>query len=289
VNTSAVPSAELDRLRRLGWSPAEHGTLREGIWRVGEAGSVNYPTEGFAAIEPGSGASYWFDHRADEVAEQLHRLSCASLWEIGAGSGAMSHRLERKGFEVVAVEPLIEGARAIAERSDGPVFCGLVDDLHLPSGSLPAVGVFDVLEHLDHPDLMLAELHRILAPGGLLFVTVPALSWLWSDEDDVAGHQVRYTRRTLTAAMAEAGFAELHSAYLYASLVAPAAAIRAVPYRLGRRRSGTEALAALDQQLDPPPAVDKAVRSVLRGESRLARRLRLPIGTSLLGVYRRPL
>ena len=44
-----------------------------------------------------------------------------------------------------------------------------------------------------------------------------------------------------------------------------------------------------DQQLDPPPAVDKAVRSVLRGESRLARRLRLPIGTSLLGVYRRPL
>jgi len=62
-----------------------------------------------------------------------------------------------------------------------------------------------------------------------------------------------------------------------------------MPYRLGRRRSGTEALAALDQQLDPPPAVDKAVRSVLRGESRLARRLRLPIGTSLLGVYRRPL
>lgn len=283
-----MPSAELDRLRAAGWEPESHGTLRDGIWRVGEAASVNYPTEGFAAIEPGSGASYWFDHRADQVAERMRALGCTRLWEVGAGSGAMSHRLEARGFEVVAIEPLIDGARAIADTAVGPVFCGLVDDLHLPSGSLPAIGVFDVLEHLDHPDLMLAELLRVLQPGGLLFVTVPALSWLWSDEDDVAGHQIRYTRRTLAAGVGEAGFSELSSAYLYASLVAPAAAIRAVPYRMGRRRTGAEALAALDQQLDPSPGVDRAVRGVLRGEARLARRIRLPIGTSILGVYRRP-
>ena len=72
------------------------------------------------------------------------------------------------------------------------------------------------------------------------------------------------------------------------SLVGPAAAIRAVPYRLGRRRSGADALAALDSQLDPSPGIDRAVRRVLDLESRLSRRVPLPFGTSILGVYRRP-
>ena len=82
-----------------------------------------------------------------------------------------------------------------------------------------------------------------------------------------------------------AGFDRVQATYLYASLVAPAAVVRALPYRLGRRRDTQHALDALAGQLDPAPAVDVTVRRVLRAESSLSRRLRLPFGTSILGVY----
>lgn len=281
---------ELDRLAASGWRVEDHATFLDGVWHVGDgSAAVNYPAGGFVAIESGSSGNYWFDHRADAVADALEDLGCRSLWEVGAGSGAMSHRLEARGMSVVAVEPLLDGARQIADGATGPTFCGLLHELALPDGSLPAVGMFDVLEHLDDPEAVLAEVRRILLPGGLLVLTVPALQWLWSDEDDVAGHQLRYTRRTLRAQLRGAGFAELRASYLYASLVAPAAAIRALPYRLGRRRTGDEALGALEAQLDPAPRVDRAIRAVLRGEAWLGERVQLPVGTSILGIYRRPI
>ena len=282
-----MPSAELVRLQRLGWEPKQVAAHQDGIWHLGDAQQVNYPDEGFAAIEPGAGGNYWFDHRAQAVADALRDLGQPTLWEVGAGSGAVSLRLEAAGFEVVAVEPLLTGAKTIAARSVGPVFCGLLHDLKLPTGALSVVGLFDVVEHLDDPAAVLLEVRRVLAPDGLIVLTVPAMNWLWSDEDNVAGHQTRYTRRTLRALVLRAGFTEVRSAYLYASLVAPAAAVRALPYRLGRRRTDDGALAALESQLDPSPLMDRVVRAVLSGETRIAERVSLPFGTSIIGVYRR--
>jgi SAM-dependent methyltransferase len=283
-----VPN-ELERLRLLGWLPEEHAALRSGVWEVGIDARVNYPDGWFPEAEPGSGGTYWYDHRAEQVAAVLARFSVDRLWEVGAGSGAMGLRLHRAGVEVVSVEPLVDGARIIAAATPDPVFCGLFHDMALPDDCIPAVGAFDVVEHLDRPDELLAEIRRVLAPGGLIVVTVPALQWLWSDSDDVAGHQVRYTRRTLREQMSSCGLAEVHAEYLYASLVGPGAVMRALPYRLGRRRNASAALESLDRQLDPSPRVDRAVRRVLALEARVAQDMRLPWGTSLLGVYRRAL
>jgi len=109
---------------------------------------------------------------------------------------------------------------------------------------------------------------------------------LWGDEDDVAGHQRRYTKRILTTQFASSGFTPLHTEYLYASLVAPAALARALPYRLGRRRSEAEVLASLRSQLAVPPRIDRIARTILTAEALIARCFPLPFGLSLLGVFR---
>ena len=70
----------------------------------------------------------------------------------------------------------------------------------------------------------------------------------------------------LVGELAAAGFEPLAARYIYASLVPAAAILRALPYRLGRRKSQADVLAGVRQELDVPRAVDRAARLVLSCE-----------------------
>lgn len=248
--------------------------------------AVSYPSEGLAALGLDGGQGLWFDHRADQVAEVLRRRRVGAIWDVGAGAGSMCRRLAARGIEVVAVEPLPLGAKAIAAQGI-EVFGGTLEQLTLPDGSLGAVGLFDVIEHVADSRPLLDEVHRVLAPGGVLVVTVPAFNWLWSDEDTVGGHHRRYRRGNLDADVGARGFVRRDTRYIFAALVPVAAVLRALPYRLGRRRSTTEMLSLVPNQLAPSPGVDRFARAVLATERWIASLVPLPFGLSVLGVYER--
>ena len=123
MNTQRGP--ELQRLAELGWSVDALPITAEGVYVLGDPLAVNYPEGGLAAIGLDGGRGYWFDHRAREVLDALEATTDArSIWDIGAGGGSMSLRFSRAGFDVVSVEPLMEGATAIAEMGCSEVFCG---------------------------------------------------------------------------------------------------------------------------------------------------------------------
>ena len=63
------------------------------------------------------------------------------------------------------------------------------------------VTTLDVIEHVDDDVATLAELRRVLRPGGLLLVAVPAYMFLWGTQDEVSQHRRRYTNRTLRRAL----------------------------------------------------------------------------------------
>jgi len=128
---------------------------------------------------------------------------------------------------------------------------------------------------------------RVLEPGGILIVTVPAGPALWSDLDEALGHFRRYRRETLLRELAPLSFRPLVVEYIYACLAPAAAILRALPYRMGRRKSQADVLASVRQELNVPPAVDRGGRLLLSLETRLSKIVALPFGLSLVGVFRK--
>jgi len=279
-------SGSLDSLMQTGWTPPAEDGSGVRTCTASDGSQISYPEGGLDVLGLDGGQGFWFDHRFEAVLELLRERGVSSLWDIGAGTGSMAVRLAQAGLDVVAVEPLKGGAEASA-RQGLTSFCGTLQDLQLPDGALPAIGMFDVLEHLEHPGELLKEAHRVLQPDGILVITVPALQWLWGDEDDVAGHYRRYRRPGLNGAASAADFLPLTSHYLFASLVPVAALTRALPYSLGRRKSEAEVLGKMKRQLNTPASVDRALRWVVRTERAVSRKLPLPAGLSIAATFRR--
>ena len=67
------------------------------------------------------------------------------------------------------------------------------------------IGAFDVIEHINEDELVLANLSRALKSGGTLLVTVPQHRWLWSAVDERACHVRRYTRSELVGKVTQCG------------------------------------------------------------------------------------
>jgi len=197
--------------------------------------STAYSDELMKMLDVGDTSSWWYETRNQVIWHVMRRYPISgALWDIGSGLGEVSSYLTSVGAKCVAVEPNRLGAQVSSEKG----VLSIQGDLHaleLPASSIEAVGLFDVLEHLDNADNVLSEIYRVLGSEGKLFLTVPATKWLWSASDDLAGHHLRYTRKKIRQQLNNAGFEVLSIRYFFFSLVLPILILRAVPYRLGIR------------------------------------------------------
>ena len=284
---------EFERLARdFSWSIAEMAECRAGVWfpRGLEQDSISYPESRSRLCAEVESGSFWFQHRNRVIGQHLMRTATPeAIWDVGGGNGYVSQHLQAQGIRAVVVEPGEEGVAVAAGRGLKEIFCGTFDQLGLPDDSLPAIGCFDVLEHLAQPGPLLQEFHRTLRPGGVLAVTVPALSVLWSQYDISAGHFIRYSRRSLRSLVQPLGFDELTSNYFMMSLVLPMFLLRSLPYRLRRIRSEKELDVQHRRQLggEGQGIGNRVLAMLLRGEASIMRWIRLPVGTSIIALYRK--
>jgi SAM-dependent methyltransferase len=131
---------------------------------------------------------------------------------------------------------------------------------------MDAVVAFDVLEHIEDDVTAVAEVRRVLRPGGAFLVAVPVDMRLWSAHDEAVGHVRRYDRAGLLGLLADGGF-RIEEVRSWMVLLRPAVALR-------RRSSNGSDLQAL------PGIVNAGLRSVVALERYLPVD-RLP-GVSLL-------
>ena len=114
------------------------------------------------------------------LAANLYFLRCAAIspganiLEIGCGKGSLLNHLQLAGYAVHGVDldrDALSSCRA--QHPDASVCVASGDALPFPSGAFDAVVSFDVFEHIKASDLHLAEVRRILRPGGRYLLQTP--------------------------------------------------------------------------------------------------------------------
>jgi SAM-dependent methyltransferase len=166
-------------------------------------------------------------------------------------------------------------------RAPGAV-CGSVLDLPFASGSFDVVSAFDVVEHCAPEDRAVAELRRVLVPGGRLLVSVPAYQWAWSDHDVENGHHRRYTRRRAVAAVERAGLVVERATYGFAA-VFPFFATERLLRRVGQAVRGDSMAGPADVVAVPDlsPTTERLLLALTRLDEKALRRRDLPFGSSV--------
>jgi SAM-dependent methyltransferase len=200
------------------------------------------------------------------------------ILDAGCGSGNVLTHLARRG-RAVGVDVSEEAVRLSRGRGVR-VVRGSVLGLPFAEAAFDVVTSFDVIYHswVEDDRAAVGELARVLKPGGLLLLRVPALEWLRRAHDDAVMTRHRYTRGELVRLLEGAGLAVLRASYCN-TLLLPLVLLRSVLDRLSASRASD--LAPL------PRPLERAFGACLRAEARLLRRLSLPVGASVLALARK--
>jgi SAM-dependent methyltransferase len=230
--------------------------------------------------------SHWW-YRALRAAVLRHLAPglgpAARILDAGCGTGGMLAEVRGRfaRAELVGVDFDEQAVHITAERGVADhVVRGSTNALPLSSASFDAAMSLDVLCHEGIDDsLAFAELKRVLRPGGLLIVNLPAFESL-RGAHDVAVHTARrYEPQRLLQLAAEQDLKMEHSTCWNTSLS---------PLVWAWRRRGRLAGSG-DSDLRPvAPALNTVLATLLRLEWMVADRVPLPFGSSLFAVLRAP-
>ena len=141
--------------------------------------------------------------------------------DAGAGQGTMSPGWSGSATRSRARTSPKRRWRSSRARLSGPVAEASVTDLPFGDESFDGAVLGEVLEHVEDDRGALGELARVLRPGGVLAVSVPANPALYGPSDEWAGHVRRYTRPALIEACTSAGLHRPSVPRLGLSVLAP--------------------------------------------------------------------
>lgn len=232
---------------------------------------------------------FWFRGFRHFVAPLLKQATVgranARLLDCGCGTGANLALLGRFG-RAAGFDLSETGLHLARQMGRTRVARGSVAAAPFRSEWFDVVTSFDVIYSLEDADerAAIAEMHRLLKPGGFAIVNVAAMEALRGDHS-VLSHEIRrYSRSTLRDRLTQAGFSIVRLTYTNFTLVAPLMVSRALQ-RLRGLRSET---AAQHEIRVPPAPVNALLSGVLRLESAWIRWFDAPAGSSLLCLAQKP-
>jgi SAM-dependent methyltransferase len=233
----------------------------------------------YALMDAAEGHMWWYRALQVRLADALDGVQGRVL-DAGCGSGGLLAVLERlaPSLDLVGLEWAEAPARRAREKSSAALARGSINTLPFAGGSFDAVIAADVLCHREvDPLLALAEIHRVLRPGGRLVVNMPAYAWLASAHDRRVHNARRWTARHTGAVLRLAGFGEVRARYWNGLLL---------PLMVVQRKLLARGEDAASDVASFSPWLDATLHAITVIERRLA--IPLPAGGSVLATAIRP-
>lgn len=263
---------------------------QNGIYFSEQREKVSFPEDGHQSYAKVEDTSFWFKHRNDCIVSAVSNFpppNNGALFDVGGGNGFVSMGLKDKGFNIALIEPGIEGALFAKQRGIDTVICATAETAQIHPESLPAVGLFDVIEHIENDKGFLSSIEVLLKKSGRLYVTVPAWSELWSHEDVIAGHYRRYSLKQIEAVVKDAGFEIEYSSYFFRPLPLPIFLLRSLPFKFGFKSASSSTNPESDHHVRSRLS-SKIINKLLSSEVTLIRQKdRMLFGSSCLLVAKK--
>lgn len=137
------------------------------------------------------------------------------LLDVGCAAGYLLQAAKEGGWDVAGIEPsrwAVEQARSAFRI---PVYPGPLEAMGWPAESFDAIVLSDVIEHLHDPRRTLQEVHRLLQPSGVLYLSTPRFGCFWSRVlgngwwGIIPAHNFFFSYRTLQDMLDRTGFRSL--------------------------------------------------------------------------------
>jgi len=173
-------------------------------------------------IDESSGGTHPIDlasrsEAVEQLRRHLHHRERPVILEIGCSSGFLLRDIREQfphaflcGADTVR-EPLFR----LADTLPGiPLFRFDLLQSPLPEGTFDAVVILNVLEHIEDDRAALEQIYRLLKPGGIAVLEVPAGPDLFDDYDRALKHFRRYSIDDLSTKLRETGFRVVRRSHL---------------------------------------------------------------------------
>ena len=211
---------------------------KDGICFAQNTNKISFPKKSYQNCFQIEDNSFWFKHRNNCIIETINNFPPPGIiLDIGGGNGFVSLEIKKNGYEVAILEPGINGILNAKKRGLKKLICANFNEIDLYPNSIPAIGLFDVLEHIEDDVEFLKKIQKSLVTGGKLYITVPAYNWLWSDEDNKAGHFRRYTINLLKSKI---GLEIEYFTYIFSILPIPIFLFRTLPTKLSLKKNESQ-------------------------------------------------
>jgi SAM-dependent methyltransferase len=232
-----------------------------------------------------------FDPVVESARPDLRPESERVILDLGCGTGGNLAWLRRygEGATIGGLDVVEQALRFCQSRGNHDVLLASATDLPYADACCDIATSFDVLVQLPEEGddrRALAEMFRILRPGGVSFVRAAAYRWMRSAHDEALDTQRRYSLGQIEELAKQAGFHVERRTYANTVLFPVAAVRRIILMRIG--------LASADSDVKPMPRGLRWTNRLLTAAVRLEARLlslpwmRLPFGLSAILVLRKP-
>jgi len=227
---------------------------------------------------------WWFRVRLKIIEDHVAKISSNKplrILNIGVASGQTSVAFSRFG-EVISVENDSDLYKFCKERNLN-VINASITRLPFSDSAFDLVCAFDVIEHVEDDKKAISEMYRVCKKNGVLFITVPAFTHLWSRHDEINHHYRRYRMTQLIRLFKEFPGKIIRKTYFNTFFYFPIWLYRKYDNHFHNGKESTKS----DFEVINNSFTNNLAFLIFSIERFFLKFLRMPFGVSLMIIYRK--